>query len=457
MIEALSRDITMLTDPVRADVVHAHTWYTHLAGVLAQKAYGIPLAVTVHSLEPLRPWKREQLGGGYDVSSWIERTAIESARAVIAVSNGTREDVLRLFDVPPERVHVIHNGIDAEYYRPDRETSFLEQRGIDPSVPYVLFVGRVTRQKGIVHLVRAIHHLAPGIGVVLCAGQPDTPEIAREMAAGVRAAQAERPNVVWIGEMVSREEVRQLYSHAAVFCCPSVYEPFGIINLEAAACETPVVASAVGGIPEVVVDGETGLLVPVELSLEDPMRPIDCGPLRAEPGRRHQRADGRCPHPGRHGPRRSSSGGPALQLGRDRTPDGGPLPHDDRLAARLDARHERQGVALAVLEEGHPDLGAAVLGVDHMRRPGEVRPAIRQRLLGGVNVVDAEVEDRAGLPVRGILAMEVDPHAARIEEREVAERGQVWQPERLAVEVLRPGDIADGERDLADRAEGDGG
>jgi starch synthase len=275
MIEALSRDISMLIDPVRADVVHAHTWYTHLAGVISQKAYGIPLAVTVHSLEPLRPWKREQLGGGYDVSSWIERTAIESARAVIAVSSGTREDVLRHFDVPAERVHVIHNGIDAEYYRPDRETTFLEKRGIDPSVPYVLFVGRVTRQKGIVHLVRAIHHLNPGIGVVLCAGQPDTPEIAREMAAGVRAAQAERPNVVWIGEMVSREEVRQLYSHAAVFCCPSVYEPFGIINLEAAACQTPVVASAVGGIPEVVVDGETGLLVPVELSLEDPMRPTD--------------------------------------------------------------------------------------------------------------------------------------------------------------------------------------
>jgi alpha-maltose-1-phosphate synthase len=275
MLEALSRDLTMLTDPVRADVVHVHTWYTHLAGILVQMAYGIPLALTVHSLEPLRPWKREQLGGGYDVSSWIERTAIESAQAVIAVSRGTRDDVLRLFDVPDERVHVIHNGIDAEFYHPDPATNFLEQRGIDPAVPYVLFVGRVTRQKGIIHLVRAIHHLAPGMGVVLCAGQPDTPEIAREMAAGVRAAQAERPNVVWIGEMVSREEVRQLYSHAAVFCCPSVYEPFGIINLEAAACETPVVASAVGGIPEVVVDGETGLLVPVELSPDDPMSPID--------------------------------------------------------------------------------------------------------------------------------------------------------------------------------------
>ena len=275
MFEALSRDLSMLSDPVRSDVVHVHTWYTHLAGILVRMAYGIPLALTVHSLEPMRPWKREQLAGGYDVSSWIERTAIESADAVIAVSRGTREDVLRLFDVPEERVHVIHNGIDADFYRPDPATDFLVQRGIDPNVPYVLFVGRVTRQKGIVHLVRAIHHLAPGIGVVLCAGQPDTPEIAREMAAGVRAAQAERPNVVWIGDMVSREEVRQLYSHAAVFCCPSVYEPFGIINLEAAACETPVVASAVGGIPEVVVDGETGLLVPVELSPDDPMIPID--------------------------------------------------------------------------------------------------------------------------------------------------------------------------------------
>jgi len=275
MLSALSRDLAMVADPVDADVVHVHTWYTHLAGLLVRLAYGIPLALTVHSLEPLRPWKREQLGGGYDVSSWIERMAIETADAVIAVSEGTRADVLRLFEVPEARVHVIHNGIDPDFYRPDRGTDALERRGIDPSVPFVLFVGRITRQKGIVHLVRAIRHLDPGIGVVLCAGQPDTPEIAREMADGVAAAQAERPNVVWIGEMVSREEVRQLYSRASVFCCPSVYEPFGIINLEAAACETPVVASAVGGIPEVVVDGETGLLVPVELRLDDPMSPVD--------------------------------------------------------------------------------------------------------------------------------------------------------------------------------------
>ena len=275
MLAALSRDLAMVADPVEADVVHAHTWYTHFGGLLARLSYRIPLVVTVHSLEPLRPWKREQLGGGYDVSSWIERLALETADAVIAVSHETREDVLRLFDVPAERVHVIHNGIDADFYHPDSATSALERHAIDPSVPYVLFLGRITRQKGIVHLVRAIRHLDPGIGVVLCAGQPDTPEIAAEMEAGVAAARAERPNVVWIAEMVSREEARQLYSHAAVFCCPSVYEPFGIINLEAAACETPVVASAVGGIPEVVVDGETGLLVPVELRPDDPMSPID--------------------------------------------------------------------------------------------------------------------------------------------------------------------------------------
>jgi alpha-maltose-1-phosphate synthase len=275
VLAALSRDLAMVAEPVSADIVHVHTWYTHLAGLLARLAYGIPLVLTVHSLEPLRPWKREQLGGGYEVSSWVERTAIETADAVVAVSQGTRADVLHHFTVDPARVHVIHNGIDADFYRPDPDDALLRARGIDPSVPYVLFVGRITRQKGIVHLVRAIRHLDPGIGVVLCAGQPDTPEIAAEMEAGVAAAQAERDHVVWIGEMVSREEARQLYSHAAVFCCPSVYEPFGIINLEAAACETPVVASAVGGIPEVVVDGETGLLVPVELRVDDPMSPVD--------------------------------------------------------------------------------------------------------------------------------------------------------------------------------------
>jgi len=273
--DAFARNLAMAADPVDADLVHCHTWYSHLAGLLVQHAYGIPLIVTVHSLEPMRPWKREQLAGGYDLSTWVEKTALEAADAVIAVSGGTRDDVLRLFDVADEQVHVIHNGIDTAAFRPDPATDLLTLHGVDPQVPYVLFVGRVTRQKGISHLVRAIPHLAPGIGVVLAAGQPDTPELAAEVEAGVAAAQKGRPNVVWIPEMLSREAVRQLYSHAAVFACPSVYEPFGITNLEAMACQRPVVASAVGGIPEVVVDGETGLLVPLGLSPDEPMTPLD--------------------------------------------------------------------------------------------------------------------------------------------------------------------------------------
>ena len=264
VLGAFSRDLAFVADPIAADVVHCHTWYTHLGGIVARLAYEIPLVITVHSLEPLRPWKREQLGGGYDVSTWVERTALEMADAVIAVSEGTKADVLGLFDIDPARIHVIHNGIDTDEYRPVEEADALERFGVDPAVPYVLFVGRITRQKGIVHLVRAIRHLDPGIQVVLCAGAPDTKEIAAEMEAGVREAQAAHGGVHWIAEMVDRPTVRQLYSHAAVFCCPSVYEPFGIINLEAMACATPVVASRVGGIPEVVVDGETGLLVPFE-------------------------------------------------------------------------------------------------------------------------------------------------------------------------------------------------
>jgi alpha-maltose-1-phosphate synthase len=260
-VDAFARSLAMAKDRLDADVVHCHTWYTDMAGLLAGQLWGVPYVLTIHSLEPLRPWKVEQLGNAYHLSAWMERTAIERADAVVAVSRGTREDVLRLFDVPPGRVHVIHNGIDPDEYRRTGASDVLDRYGIDRGKPFVLFVGRITRQKGIIHLVNAIPRIDPDLQVVLCAGAPDTPEIGREMAEGVAAAAANRPGVVWIREMLPRPDVIQLYSHAAVFCCPSVYEPFGIINLEAMACETAVVASAVGGIPEVVVPGETGLLV----------------------------------------------------------------------------------------------------------------------------------------------------------------------------------------------------
>src|SRR3984893_1461661 len=260
---------------IDADIVHCHTWYTHFGGILAKLNYAIPLVVTIHSLEPLRPWKREQLGHGYDFSKWIEKTAIEMADAVIAVSEGTKVDVLRLFDVDERRIHIIYNGIDPEEYRPNAEQDALVEYGIDPNKPYVLFVGRITRQKGIIHLVRAIRYFAPGFQVVLCAGAPDTPEIADEMKRAVGEAQSKREGVIWIDKMVTKEVVYQLYSHAAVFVCPSIYEPFGIINLEAMACETAVVAAAVGGIKEVVVDGETGFLVPLEQMQTTPFEPVD--------------------------------------------------------------------------------------------------------------------------------------------------------------------------------------
>ena len=271
---AVQRCLDFNTLAIDADIVHCHTWYSHFGGILAKLNYRIPLVITVHSLEPLRPLKREQLGGGYDFSLWVEKTALEMADAVIAVSNGTKEDVARLFRVEPARLHVIYNGIDLEEYRPTERTDALVRYGIDPSRPYLLFVGRITRQKGIVHLARAIPFMDRGFQIVLCAGAPDTPEITAEMKAAVSQAQKERSGVIWIEEMVDKESVRQLYTHAAVFCCPSIYEPFGIINLEAMACETAVVASAVGGIKEVVVDGETGFLVPVEQMKESPFEPI---------------------------------------------------------------------------------------------------------------------------------------------------------------------------------------
>lgn len=254
-LETLSVDLAMARDPVDADVAHAHTWYADMAGLWIRLLYGIPLVVTLHSLEPLRPWKADQLGSGYQLSSWIERTAVESADRVVAVSAAMREDILRHFAVDPARVVVVHNGIDPERFRRTEERGALARWTV--TEPYVLFVGRITDQKGIFHLLEAAPHLPRGVQVVLCASAPDTPEIEERL----RRAVALHRNVRWIAAMVPVEDLVQLYSHAAVFCCPSVYEPFGLINLEAMACETPVVATRVGGIVEVVEDGVSGLLV----------------------------------------------------------------------------------------------------------------------------------------------------------------------------------------------------
>ena len=275
VFKTLSTCTNMSALQVDADVVHCHTWYAQFAGIISKLCYGTPLVVTTHSLEPLRPWKREQLGGGYDASSWIEKTAIEMADAVIAVSEETKIDVLKYFDVDHEKVQVIYNGINLEEYVVTQETTALDAHAIDKNKPYVLFVGRITRQKGIIHLVNAIKYIDPDVQVVLCAGAPDTPEIAKEMEDAVAAIQQVRDNVIWIAEMLDKKDIIQLYSHADVFCCPSIYEPFGIINIEAMACNTAVVASAVGGIKEVVVEGETGILVPVEQLQEAPFEPID--------------------------------------------------------------------------------------------------------------------------------------------------------------------------------------
>jgi alpha-maltose-1-phosphate synthase len=268
---AVRRCTDFNTANIDADLVHCHTWYSHFGGILAKMNYGLPLVITTHSLEPLRPWKREQLGGGYDFSVWIEKTALEMADAVIAVSAQTKADIERLFKVRSERLHIIYNGIDLDEYRKTDSTAALIRFGIKQ--PFVLFVGRITRQKGIIHLVRAIEHMDEGFQIVLCAGAPDTPEIGREMKEAVANVQSRRPGVIWIDEMVDKSTVRELYSNASVFCCPSIYEPFGIINLEAMACETAVVATAVGGIKEVVVDGETGYLVPMDPGNEPPFEP----------------------------------------------------------------------------------------------------------------------------------------------------------------------------------------
>lgn len=275
-LRTIGVDLPMAGDCEGADVVHSHTWYANLAGHLAGLLHGVPHVVTAHSLEPLRPWKAEQLGGGYALSSWVERTAYEGAAAVIAVSAGMRADVLRSYPaVDPSRVHVVHNGIDTEQWSRRERPDAVRALGVDPDRRSVVFVGRITRQKGLPYFLRAVAALDPDVQVVLCAGAPDTPEIMAEVQALVAALRDTRGGVVWIDRMLERDDVVALLSSATVFACPSVYEPLGIVNLEAMACAAPVVGTATGGIPEVVDDGVTGRLVPIEQSDDGTGTPLD--------------------------------------------------------------------------------------------------------------------------------------------------------------------------------------
>ncbi len=290
-LRILSTDLTMTDAVEAAELVHSHTWYANMAGHWAKLLYDVPHVVTAHSLEPRRPWKAEQLGGGYRLSSWAEQTAYEAADAVVAVSHGMRDDVLACYpEIDPAKLHVIHNGIDAEFYHPDPHTHVLERMGVDPDRPYVTFVGRITRQKGVPHLLRAAQGLDPSVQLVLLAGAADTAELKTETDALIDQLKATRDGVQVVSEMLPREQVRQVLTHALAFVCPSVYEPLGIVNLEAMACETAVVASAVGGIPEVVDDGVTGTLVPYdehdpvafERGLADAINALVADPARAE-------------------------------------------------------------------------------------------------------------------------------------------------------------------------------
>lgn len=275
-LQTLGTDLVMVGDVAGADLVHSHTWYANFAGHLASQLHGIPHVLTAHSLEPLRPWKAEQLGGGYAVSSGIERLAYENAAAIIAVSAGMRQDILRSYpQVDPARVRVIHNGIDVERWRPVENRAFLESIGMDPDRPSIVFVGRITRQKGLPYLLRAAQLLPKDVQLVLCAGAPDTPEIMAEVQEGVRLLQQTRDGVVWIERMLPRDELSAILAAATTFVCPSVYEPLGIVNLEAMACGAAVVGTATGGIPEVVDDGVTGRLVPIEQLQDGTGTPVD--------------------------------------------------------------------------------------------------------------------------------------------------------------------------------------
>ena len=264
MFHNLSKNVEMAQHTMQADVIHCHTWYTHLAGILSRELLQVPLILTTHSLETHRPWKVEQLGNGYFLSRWIENHAYNTADGVIAVSQQMKTDVVEAYGINPEKVTVIHNGIDPEFYKPTFDNQLLEELGINPAIPFVLFVGRITRQKGISQLISAAQYFNDNCQIVLCAGAPDTPEIAKEIEELITNLKSQRDGVILISEMLPRDKVKVLYSHARVFACPSLYEPFGIINLEALSCETPVVGSAVGGIPEIIQEGKTGYLIALE-------------------------------------------------------------------------------------------------------------------------------------------------------------------------------------------------